>query len=76
VTVFSNFSVTFSLIFLGFFGLDLKAVALSKCEKFSDLFVFRDGAGGLAAFTFQLPGGGSAIGWRWDFSGGPSTSPN
>ena len=76
VTVFSHFSVTFSLTFLGFFRSGSEAglePGFARVLKISDLFVFRDGAGGGRLHSvFQCPGGGSAIGWRWDLAGGPA----
>ena len=65
---------------MGFFRSGSKAglvPGFARVLKISDLFVFRDGAGGGRRHSvFQWPGGGSAIGWRCRSPGaGPPVSP-
>ena len=61
VTVFSHFSVTFSLTFLRFFRSGSEAglePGFARVLKISDLFVFRDGAGrGRLHSVFSGPAG-------------------
>ena len=58
VTVFSDFFTDFSVTFLGVFRAGAEAglePGFARVLKISDLFVFRDGAGGQAALKFSVP---------------------